>query len=502
MKYLVILLTVMISSCQSATNHGHAHDAEGNHIGAQDETPRVEATIWTNKTELFVEYPVLIVGETSRFAAHLTILEGHQAVSEGTVTVSLIKGKKGIRQKVDVSASLGIFKPSLKPEEAGVSQLVFDLKTPSISDRIVIQNVVVYESIEQAEEQMKIEESANAITFLKEQAWKIEFETAPVVFSEVYDVIQTYGVWKVAPSDAKSLIATASGQVTYQNDDLTEGKKVKKGDVLLTISSSELTENNLDAEIKQAHVNLEQAKVAYQRKKQLYESKIVPKSEFEKVEQEYLIAKSNYETLKAGYSGNGKQVSAPFDGYVKAISKQNGDFVNQGDALVTIVAQSSSRLETYVGISYAQDVQSIQNIWYQPKNEVWSDILSTGGELISIGKSVKKDQPMLMIYANVNEMVDMPEGAFTPVQIQIGSATKNNTIPVMALLEDYGKFSVIVQLSGESFERREVIIGRKNGNEVEIISGLSEGEVVVTKGAYQVKMASMSGQAPAHGHAH
>jgi cobalt-zinc-cadmium efflux system membrane fusion protein len=34
------------------------------------------------------------------------------------------------------------------------------------------------------------------------------------------------------------------------------------------------------------------------------------------------------------------------------------------------------------------------------------------------------------------------------------------------------------------------------------LSGLKLGEVVVTKGAYQVKMASMSGQVPAHGHSH
>ena len=44
--------------------------------------------------------------------------------------------------------------------------------------------------------------------------------------------------------------------------------------------------------------------------------------------------------------------------------------------------------------------------------------------------------------------------------------------------------------------------GKQSGSEVEITKGLSLGEVVVTKGVYQVKMASMSGQAPAHGHAH
>jgi cobalt-zinc-cadmium efflux system membrane fusion protein len=69
-------------------------------------------------------------------------------------------------------------------------------------------------------------------------------------------------------------------------------------------------------------------------------------------------------------------------------------------------------------------------------------------------------------------------------------------------MEDYGKYSVIVQLSGESFERRNVVVGKRNGEEIEIVSGLQESEVIVTKGAYQVKMQALSGQAPAHGHAH
>ena len=96
----------------------------------------------------------------------------------------------------------------------------------------------------------------------------------------------------------------------------------------------------------------------------------------------------------------------------------------------------------------------------------------------------------------------MPEGSLTPVQIAMGNATQNTMIPVNALLEDYGSYSVIVQLSGESFERRPVKIGKRNGENVEIVQGLEVGEVVVTTGAYQVKMASMSGSTPAHGHEH
>jgi len=61
---------------------------------------------------------------------------------------------------------------------------------------------------------------------------------------------------------------------------------------------------------------------------------------------------------------------------------------------------------------------------------------------------------------------------------------------------------VFVHVSGESFEKRRVTLGIRDGNWVEIASGLEEGEHVVTENAYQVKLASLSSEAPAHGHAH
>lgn len=487
----------MAASCQSTGEHGHAHESEGGRA------PAVDYTIWTDKTELFVEFPALVVNKTSRFAAHFTVLENHQPVREGAVTVSLIKDGKGIRHTVEGPSSPGIFPPSLQPKAAGIYQLIFDIKTPAYQDRIIIDDVQVFTNTEEAIKELNSEdEAAGAISFLKEQAWKIDFQTSPVISGEIYEVIQTSGVWKAVPGAAKLLTANASGVVGFSIDNLTEGTTVKKGQLLMTISSKGLTSDNLQAEIAKAKANFEQAKAEYDRKKQLYESKIVPKSEFEQVENKYRVAKSSYETLKAGYSAGGKQIRAPFDGFVKSISINNGDYVDQGASLLTIGTHSSRLLETLVSPSYASALQNIHNLWYQPKSGKWSSIDESGGSILSIGKEVERDKPLMPVYAQVNEEVEMPEGSFTEVQIAIGDAKQSPLITESALLEDYGSYSVIVQLSGESFERRPVKTGRGNGEYVEILEGLKAGEVVVTKGAYQVKMASMSGQTPAHGHEH
>ncbi|WP_296622705.1 efflux RND transporter periplasmic adaptor subunit [Marivirga sp.] len=503
MRYIILLIALLAISCQSAEEQGHAHDAEGGHLNEESEIPAVDYTRWTDNTELFVEFPALVVGKISRFAAHFTILEQHQAVSKGSVTVSLIKNDKGIRHTVDAPSSPGIFTPSLQPKEAGIYQLVFELKTPEYSDKIVLNDIRVFSTAEKAVQALRgAEESGNAISFLKEQAWKMEFQTFPVVEKEVFQSIPSSGIWKVAPSDYQTLVAPANGRVSFGSGVFTEGSPVKTGQILMSVSSSGLTHNNLGAEIQKAKAEYEQAKAEYERKKKLYNSEIVPKAELEQVEQKFLMAKTNYQTLRSGFSTGGKKIIAPMDGYIKSIQAVNGGFAEQGDPLMTVASHKSSLLEVQLSPKYSAALQNIQNLWYQAKDGVWSSLNENGGEIISVSKAVEANKPLISVFAQVNEAVEMPEGSFTEVQLAVGKPEESLVVPNSALLEDYGNYSVIVQLSGESFKRRNVIIGKQNGSEVVILKGLKKGEVVVTKGAYQVKMASMSGQAPAHGHAH
>jgi RND family efflux transporter MFP subunit len=459
-------------------------------------------TLWTDKTELFVEFPALVVDNTSRFAAHFTVLDKHQPVREGSVTVSLIKGDKGIRNVAQSPSSPGIFSPSIIPKEAGNFQLVFDITTPSYSDKLIIHDIIVYPTKEAAISALGDINVDAGISFLKEQAWKIDFQTAPVVSDTIYDVINTSGVWMPSPGSTKSLVANADGLVDFAIENLTEGTPVKKGQLLMTLSSRGLAANNLGAEIASAKAKFQQAKSEYDRKKELFESKIVPKSEFEKVESDFLVAQSNFETLSAGVSGSGKQVRAPFNGFIKSINVSNGEYATQGKPLVSVGTHESIMLKTQVSPSSGLTMENVQGIWFQTEAAQWKSVTNAGGSILSVGKDVERNNPLISIYAQVNEEVEMPEGSLTPVQIAMGNAKESITIPVSALLEDYGSYSVIAQLSGESFERRPVKIGKRNGENVEILQGLKVGEVVVTTGAYQVKMASMSGSTPAHGHEH
>ncbi len=59
-----------------------------------------------------------------------------------------------------------------------------------------------------------------------------------------------------------------------------------------------------------------------------------------------------------------------------------------------------------------------------------------------------------------------------------------------------------MQRDGETFERRVVRTGLRDGEWVQVVDGLAPGERVVTRGAYLVKLAGSRGDAVSHSHAH
>ncbi|TCP25855.1 RND family efflux transporter MFP subunit [Tenacibaculum skagerrakense] len=469
---------------------------------ASEEFPTKSETIWTNNTELFVEFPALVINEPSKFTAHFTKLEKHRPITEGKVTVNLLKkGTIVATHTVSAPSSPGIFTPIITPKSQGNFQLVFNLETPEYKDQIIIEDVIVYNSKAIAIEALGTGDETGGISFLKEQAWKMGFQTNPVVKKEVYETITTFGIWEAAPTDVQTLVASTNGKISYSKS-ITEGTYLKKGETILTISSQDFTANNLSVEVQNARAILQQSETNYNRKKELFESKIIAKSDFEQVERDYKIARENYQNLAKGYSSKGKIIKAPFNGYIQSLTVKNGTYVSEGDVLFSITDSKSSLLKIQVSPNYFKELQDIKDISYKTDANNWSNIKSTEGEVLSVDKTISKEKPMLHIYTKINDVVNMPIGSVTPVIVSIGKSKKGLMIPTAALLEDYGNYTVIVQSSGESFEKRQVTIGKQNGNETEILSGLRIGEYVVSKGAYQVKTASMSGEAPAHGHAH
>jgi multidrug efflux pump subunit AcrA (membrane-fusion protein) len=92
-------------------------------------------------------------------------------------------------------------------------------------------------------------------------------------------------------------------------------------------------------------------------------------------------------------------------------------------------------------------------------------------------------------------------GQTLPGELLNGDSRQSLAVPESALFDEEAQQVLFVHVSGESFEKRVVKTGNHDRGWIAILDGLVEGERVVTRGGYMVKLASTTA-AIGHPHAH
>jgi RND family efflux transporter MFP subunit len=125
------------------------------------------------------------------------------------------------------------------------------------------------------------------------------------------------------------------------------------------------------------------------------------------------------------------------------------------------------------------------------------------GRVVSIGKVLEPQTRTLPItFAFDNRAFGLPVGQSVFLHLLMNNTAPRPVVPAAAVVDDAGRPIVFVQRAGETFERRPVRVGARAADLVQITEGVSPGERVVTKGAYLVRLASLSTSVPAEGHVH
>lgn len=228
--FAAVVCVLSFWACNSHSHNAegdHAHNADGSHPTL--EAPTLEPlayTLYSQHVELFVEFRPLVVGQESRFAAHLTVLgEQFTALSEGKVTVTLSNNGS---HAIESAAQPGIFRLRLTPTNAGQNgTLTFNIVTKNFTDKITISNVTIWPDEAAALAAQPPEAASNDITYLKEQAWKTDFANIEVQPQSFAEVIRATGQILSAPGDEAVVAAPADGTVQFNNNQLLAGQTVK-----------------------------------------------------------------------------------------------------------------------------------------------------------------------------------------------------------------------------------------------------------------------------------
>lgn len=503
---LLAALCYLLVACNSNSSEkeaDHAHDAEGNHLA---ELEALAYTIYTSKTELFVEFKPLVLGTESRFAAHFTALgDLFKAIGKGTIKLSLVG--EGVTQSIIATEPEvpGIFRLRMTPEKAGNYQLVFDIQTPTFTDQITLQNIVVYPDEKTALAQQPAASGPGSdIIYLKEQAWKVEFANAPVEVQPFSEIIRTGGQIMAAPGDEAVVTTQISGIVSFVGKNYVPGSTISLGAPLFTVKNNEVVQSNLGADLKKAEADLATAKKNFERASELIKDKIISEREFLEAQLRYENAQTqlNAVAVSKNFNQNRQRITALMGGFLKNILVENGQFVSAGQPLAIISKNKKLLLRADVSQQYFPKLASISSANFKVVgSEQVFNTRQLNGRVLSFGKTALAQSPFVPLTFEIDNVGNFIPGSVVEVFLQ-ASSQPALVVPVTALLEDQGVFYVYVQTEGESFQKKELKIGASDGLQVQVLSGVREGERVVTKGAYQIKLSTASGTLPAHGHEH
>ncbi|KAF0152536.1 MAG: RND family efflux transporter MFP subunit [Ignavibacteria bacterium] len=492
---ILLLLSLIAYGC--AHDH-HDHETE------EHEHSSNSVTQFNSNTEIFMEYPQLAVGVEAEFLIHLNDLKVFKPVTEGTLEIEFVNnsGNKVI-SNLDMPARAGIFIPKIKFDNPGAYTMTITLKSSQVSDIFSINNVIVYAS--EKDIPHLHDEASNLISFLKEQQWKIDFATEAVSKRALQLSVPVTGEIISKPELFSKVVSPVAGLLLHQNNSNFPklGTYVKKGTALFNISPSA----DASTSIQKIKTDYLLAKSEYERVQNLFDKKAVAKKRLDESRFDFESKQAVYNSLldQIIFTDNGYSIVAPIDGYIENISVNLGSQISSGQELITIVNPSRLILKANVPAAKFEDANNAKDASFRIEgHQKELRISQLNGRKISVASSLNTQNRTVPVYFEFsNPQNQIKVGMYAEVFIKNGFISEAVSIPESAIIDEDGMHTVYVEIEGEGFEKRIIKTGITDTGYVQVVEGLKEGERVVTKGAYQVRLAALSPEsAIGHGHVH
>jgi RND family efflux transporter MFP subunit len=489
--------------------------------GAESELPTLDVTHWTDTTELFMEYPPLVAGRTALFAVHLTRLDDFKPVAAGQAKVEFTPESGGQPRVLagPPPSRPGAFRVEDVPPPPGRYRWALLLDAPGVSDRHDLGVVTVFadEAAARADAEKQPAEDAAAIAYLKEQQWTNEFATVPVQEAEVRTAVRAPATVHPLPGGEAIVAAPAAGRLKAAALP-SIGDRVRAGQIFAWLEprlSAGADRATLAAEMAEAQAAVEAARIEQTRAERLLADRAVPARRVEDARRATTIAEARLraaearlaqrdETLRTGggaAAGNAFTLVAPITGRLADVTATIGASYDEGTPLFRIVRTDRVELEVQVpaaDVEAARQVADLeleipglpQPVALEPRHVHDAGVLDP----------VTRALPLQMDVDNPGERLLI--GQVATAVLYTRDRRRLPAVPRAAVLTEAGRPYVFVQIGGERFARRFIEIASRDADVVGVKSGVAPGERVVTRGAYEVQLASAARGLPAEGHVH
>lgn len=279
------------------------------------------------------------------------------------------------------------------------------------------------------------------------------------------------------------------GKIIKRHVDL--GSVVRAGDALMEIDPKDInqTVQANAAQVSAAQSQLKLAENNLNRYRQLYEQNAISQAQLDQYQTAYDAAVAAVRETSAQYVQGANQLYystlyANSAGVISDISAEAGQVVNAGQAVLTVVQDGSREIEISVPENRVEELRQAQllqvSFWALPgvtvegKVREVSPIADKTSRTYKVRISLVKPPPEIKL------------GMTATVAAAAANGQQAAAIPLSAIYQTGNKPNVWV-VENNSVILRPVTVGQFGNNQVEILAGLQNGDIVVTAGVHKLR---------------
>lgn len=311
------------------------------------------------------------------------------------------------------------------------------------------------------------------------------------------EVVKVAGEILPAATDRTSISAPTSGVLKFVSG-VESGKQVTAGELIATVSSTDVSGGNVD---KAAKATLDAAKKELDRSSLLLKDGLITQKEYNDAVVTYEVAKNSYSSL----AESGRVIS-PMSGVITGLSVSDGSYVEVGQPIAIVGCNRRLTLRALLPAKYIDLLPRIYTANIRPSYSTGEAIclIDRGGRILSSSVAVGDNIPgYIPIFFSFDSQGDIVPGS--PAEVYLIGSTKAETItvPIESISEQQGEKFVYIKEGNHAYVKTPVKVGLDDGRRVEIISGLSVGDSVVSVGTTFIRLAETSTVVPeGHSHSH
>ncbi|WP_394991763.1 efflux RND transporter periplasmic adaptor subunit [Emticicia sp.] len=254
-----------------------------------------------------------------------------------------------------------------------------------------------------------------------------------------------------------------------------EGDYVKQGQTIATIDNAVLKQS-----LQEIDYQLETAKIFYEKQKSLWDQKIG-------TEIQYIQAKSNVEALEKRISTLKTQtamttVVSPIGGFVDEVRMKAGEMAAPGLGIVRVVNSDNLKVVAQVADTYASTIKQGDEVIVK-----FPDLgKETTAKLTFVGQTVNPASRTFVVEASIRKIDSHLKPNMTAI-LNINDQAKSNAVIINQNYIQHTEAGDIVYLavvegSKKVARSRKVTTGITYNGDIEIVSGLQTGDMLITQG--------------------